>query len=378
MIVKKVLLVTNIPNPYRIPLFNELKFQLNALNIEFKVIFGIEGYSRRKFVIDLSECEFEYEILKSSKINIKKNKKPIFTYSKLVKQIREERPDVIVTTGYSISTIKVYLLSLIKKINYIIWSGSILKKDRNDSFARIILRKLLIKRASGFLAYGTKAKEYFELLGAPSNKIYMAINTVDTSFYEFETNKIRIKNERSDTKKHLTYIGYLVPIKNVKRILEIVCLLKAKRNDFELDIIGDGDDLKNLLDFVDHNKLHEFVHFHGFKQKKELPFYLSNCDCFLFQTEFDIWGLVLNEAMAAGVPCLASKNAGATFDLIKHGLNGFVVDFEKQKEVVEIICHLFDDPDAAKKIGFAAREFIQENATLRKSVQGFLDCILSL
>ncbi len=58
--VKKILLITNIPNRYRIPLFNELNRQLKERDIKLKVVFGALGYDRRKWKIDMNECHFDY------------------------------------------------------------------------------------------------------------------------------------------------------------------------------------------------------------------------------------------------------------------------------------------------------------------------------
>ena len=66
--IMKILVITNIPNPYRIPLFNELNIQLREKGMEFKVIFAAETYSRRKFVIDLNDCKFEFAFLGSEQI----------------------------------------------------------------------------------------------------------------------------------------------------------------------------------------------------------------------------------------------------------------------------------------------------------------------
>lgn len=53
--------------------------------------------------------------------------------------------------------------------------------------------------------------------------------------------------------------------------------------------------------------------------------------CFLFQTDFDIWDLVLVEAMSAGLPCISSIHAGATHDLIKDGVTGFAMNLSENR-----------------------------------------------
>jgi hypothetical protein len=72
----KVLLVTNIPNPYRLALFNELNSQMKAAAYELKIIFGSAGYKRRQFQLNLAEAEFHYEVLHSHKITLGTGRKP--------------------------------------------------------------------------------------------------------------------------------------------------------------------------------------------------------------------------------------------------------------------------------------------------------------
>jgi glycosyltransferase involved in cell wall biosynthesis len=373
--IKRIILITNIPNPYRIPLFNELNRQLEKKQIKLKIIFGAKGYKRRKFILNINDCKFEYRILNSLKINFGNSEKTFFTYKGLLKTLRQEQPDKIIIIGFSFGTLKLWIRSFWNKTPIIIWSGSIITKGRKDSFLRRIYRKILIRRAYGFIAYGTKAKEYLINLGADPEKIFIAINTVDTSFFFEKTLKKRKELKNIFKNKHLTFIGYLVPRKGVKQILKIISLLKQQKKDFILEIIGDGSDREKLEEYTKKNNISEFVSFLGFKQKEELPEYLARSDCFLFQTNFDIWGLVLNEAMAAGVPCISSIHAGATHDLIIEGETGFAMDFSKTEKIVERVNWILDHPDKARIIGENASKFIQQNVSISKSCEGFLQAI---
>jgi len=292
MSIKKVIIVTNVPNPYRIPLFNEIHAQLLKKNIALKVVFGSENYSRRKSKLNLAECSFTYVFLNSVKYDFGNSEKTYFTYKGLLKVLESEKADCVIMSGFSIGTSKLWWRSLWKKTNYIIWSGAVKAPGRNDSLLRRIQRRLIAGSAKGFIAYGSKAKDYIMSLGIDAEKIEIGINTVDTAFFSAETKALR-SVLTPDNVARLTYIGYLSTRKNVLRLLEIIHELSLERKDFVLDIIGDGDDKPNLEKFVQMNSLSEIVHFHGFKQKSELPAYLAGSAGFLFQTDFDIWGLVL-------------------------------------------------------------------------------------
>jgi glycosyltransferase involved in cell wall biosynthesis len=374
-VMKKVLLITNIPNPYRVPLFNELSKQLKNENIHLKIIFANKTYKRRLFQLNENEFQFDYSFLDNEAITIGNNtENSYFTYKGLSQQLKKEKPDAIVVSGFSSATVKVFLYSLLTRTPYIIWNGSIAKKGRKDSLVRTIQRKLLTRFASAFVAYGTKAKSYLTSIGAREEKVFIATNTVDTSFFEQETEKHRAAIV-NDGIHHFIYLGYLVPRKNVGQLIEIAKILKTQRNDFCIDIIGDGESKVTLENLVKEYQLSDQIKFHGFKQKEELPPYFAKTKALLFQTDFDIWGLVLNEAMAAGVPCLSSINAGASEDLIENGINGYIVDYQNKEEIVEKINFIIENPEKAQQLGKQAGDFIRKNASLSKASLGFVKAI---
>lgn len=374
---KRILLITNIPAPYRIPLFNKLNSELKKNNSEMLVAFSSRGYKRRKWEIDLEECLFNYKILDSGSIGLFNNEKTLFFYNGIYKLLKSFRPDHIIVSGFSIATLKLWFRSFFKRTNYIIWSGSINNKGRKDSPLRIIFRKLLIRRAKGFIVYGSRAKEYLIKLGAKEQDISVAINTTDINFYYNAINSLRNKPTTINCKKVLLYVGHLTRGKRVDQLLKIVKQLSLKRKDFILNIVGDGPEADNLQQFCRDSGIDSMVQFFGFKQKNELLKFYAEADIFLFPSDYDIWGLVLIEAMASGVPCISSINAGATIDFIKDDITGYAVDFEKLDYILSKIEYLLDNPEIAKQIGENAKKFVLENASLSKSAEGFTKLIIN-
>jgi glycosyltransferase involved in cell wall biosynthesis len=338
------------------------------------VIFARSTYSRRKFELNLSDCHFQYTILNSAVFENANNEKTVFKYTLLNKTLKKIRPSCILVGGFSPATMKVWWYSKLNNVPYLIWSGSLLPAGVKDKFHRLLQRKFLIHSAAGFVAYGTAAKDYLIQLGAKKEEIEIGINTVDTRFFKTETEKCRLKSPSGD-KKHLLYLGYLVPRKNVGRLLEVINLLAAERSDFVMDIIGDGDDRPTLEKYVEAHQLQKVVRFHGFRQKEELPSYLAATSIFMFQTDFDIWGLTLVETMSAGIPCISSINAGANKDLIREGETGFCVNFADSEAVLKLTRDLLDNPKKAAQIGKNAAQFIEERVSLKISAQGFVTAI---
>ncbi|MFC2141355.1 glycosyltransferase family 4 protein [Acidobacteriota bacterium] len=371
----KVLLVTNIPNPYRIPLFNELNSQFKERNIDFKVIFASTSESYRKWQLEMSDCQFNWEKLNSRSITISSSESIIYLYNGLVKLIKQENPNIVITIGFSFSTMILWMRSWFRKTKYIIWSGAIYNSHNPDSFLRRIQRKILIRRASAFIAYGKLAKDYLVSLGAPGNKTYIAINTVDTDYFGAETALKEIKCDNNPDPKILLFVGYFIERKRIDLLLHLVKNLLLKRKDFLLKLVGDGPDLSRMKELAITMGVEDAVVFDGYKQKNELPDYFAQSDCFLFPTEHDIWGLVLVEAMAAGIPCISSIKAGATNDIIINGFNGFALDFTDTTTVAEKVNYILDNPSAAKKLGQNAAAYITEHVNIQRSAIGFMDAV---
>ncbi|HMT29431.1 MAG TPA: glycosyltransferase family 4 protein, partial [Bacteroidia bacterium] len=345
--------------------------------IHLKIVFGASSYKRRFFKLDTKEIKFDYQILQDTGYTFSKDgEKTLFLYKGLTKLMNRENPDAMMVAGFSPATLKIFYRKITKGTPYIIFSGTIEKGNRNQNFIRRFQRSFLTKNAASFVAYGNMAKQYLVNNGADANKVFIGRNTVDTTFFADKTEELRRTLPTNDSKVHFTYLGYLVPRKNVQLLLESVKIVAQKRRDFVVDILGDGISTDTLKQYVIENKLEDVVIFHGFRQKNEIPSFFAISRGLLFQTDFDIWGLVLNEAMAAGVPCLSSPNAGATYDLIDEGKTGFNVDFSNTTLVAERINWLLDHPQEASEIGKNAAKFIRDNVTVTHAAKGFLDASL--
>ena len=111
--------------------------------------------------------------------------------------------------------------------------------------------------------------------------------------------------------------------------------------DYELYIIGSQPtteyiELKQALNL-------ENVHFEGFKTKAELQQYYQAADLFILPTREDIWGLVINEAMANGLPVITTDKCVAGLELVENNVNGYIVPAEDVKALSEKISSILDN-----------------------------------
>lgn len=365
---KKVVLITNIPNPYRVPLFNELNGQLINQGASLKVVFAAKKYGRRLFKLSENEMRFDYEFLHSRAIERGKDASATFLYSGIEAMLHREQPTHVMVSGFSVAAAKVIRKAKAMGYSTFVWSGTVLPFTGKLSWAKNLWRKWLARKIDGFICYGTKAKNYLvNQLGVEQEKVHISFNTVDTDFFRVATEEHRRQNIDKSFVKQLTSISYLNERKDNRTLIDLVFSIGQIRGDFVLNLIGDGEQRAELEAYAEEKGVSEHVLFHGFVQKNDLPKHLAKTDVFLFHTKFDIWGLVLNEAMAAGLPCLSSVHAGATDDLINEGETGFSVDFSNIEIATQRVMTLLDDEDLGKKVGKNASRFIQENMGLANS-----------
>jgi len=151
--------------------------------------------------------------------------------------------------------------------------------------------------------------------------------------------------------------------------------LKDWGHKIVLHIIGDGTERVNLEKLAKALGLDKEVFFWGYKQKEELPLFYSIADVFVFPSLYDIWGLVLVEAMACGLPVICSNLAGVAKDVVQNGLNGFVVAPTDYTKMAKYISLLLGDKALQLKMGRKSKEIIRTKINLEKSAEGFQKAI---
>jgi len=371
MDVKKVLLITNIPTPYRIPLFNEIGKQLLAQEIPFKVIFAVKSYDRRKWQIDETQFKFDYNYLLNENLASTKEQTR-FSYKGLLKTVKKEQATHIIAPGFSKATLKLIFFSFFIRYKLLVWTGTV--KQKKETFLKRIYRKLVSKFVDHWIVYSETTKNYLEKLGVDPHKIQISLNTVDTTFFLKSEKPLKKSTDDSFT---LGFVGELSTRKNPFALIDLVVELNKSTSNFQLKLVGDGEQKSQLEAYIKDKKVENYVSLLGYAQKSELPNICSSFDLFLFQTNFDIWGLVLNEAMAMGLPVLASNKAISSLELVEHNKNGFLVDFDETKKISEIILSLKNDPIRLKEVGNHAKQTIIEKATIEKSATDFIKGIIN-
>lgn len=178
---------------------------------------------------------------------------------------------------------------------------------------------------------------------------------------EIERNKFRI-----------LYVGKIEERRNVYFLIDVFRKLQGMYGNLELVLIGDGEkEYKEAFLESIKAELESGTITHITKlAQNELPAYYASSDMFLFTTNYDIFGMVLLEAMYYGLPVVSTMNGGASM-LIRNDVNGYVLDEFDLKMWTEKISGLIQDADKRKQMGMVAHQTIEEGFTWESMAEKF-------
>lgn len=375
----KICIITNIPAPYRLPLFAKLEHEFGKQGWNLTVIFLTKSYDRRKWNIDESQFRFRYRFLEDPLYNFREF---FFSFGfSILKILHQEKPDIIIPGGFSFPMMLAMLYAKIYAIPYCLWSGETIKQSgiRRDYFhLRKLLRRSIVRHASCAVVYGKAAKEYMIQMGMTPENISVAINTVDTEFYqkkcaEIRSQKFELIQRHGYFGINLLYVGHLTEQKGLQYLFKAINRIDRFDEIAALHIVGSGPYEENLLSLKAELQINN-IHFHGFKQINELLFFYAICDIFVFPSLYDIWGLVCIEAMAAKLPVICSVHCGISHDLLNYE-NAIIIRPKITNEMAHAILELIESHDKRHRLAEKGYELVKHKMNLSQCVNGFIQLI---
>jgi 1,2-diacylglycerol 3-alpha-glucosyltransferase len=278
-------------------------------------------------------------------------------------------PNIIAVNGYSSpDSLALLLWCCVHQRQAILMSES-----KEDDAPRLRLKEWLkrrvIHRFSAALCGGTSHRNYLEQLGMDPEKIFLGYDAVDNRYFRQEATRAR---QNFGKHRHLPGLEDSTPFflasarfikrKNLGTLLIAYQQYRAevKRMGYgpwRLVILGDGEERSNYVRLIRGNEL-EGVTLAGFRQIEELPAYYGLAKVFIHPAVQEQWGLVVNEAMASGLPVLVSGRCGCVPDLICNGENGFIFDPDNTAELAELMQRTSSGQVDLAAMGRAARAHI--------------------
>jgi len=189
-----------------------------------------------------------------------------------------------------------------------------------------ILLPWLFRQVDAFMAIGSLNREYYQGYGVGEEKIFPMPYAVDNAYFfqqreHWAPQRERLKPEYGIAPSQV--ILYVGRFQRRKRVLDLIQAYESLGlAGASLVLVGTGEEFAACRSYVDDRHL-PGVHFLGFRNQAELPRLYALADVFVLPSAEEPWGLVINEAMASGLPIVASENVAAAADLVRPGYNGF-------------------------------------------------------
>ncbi len=248
----------------------------------------------------------------------------------LVFDLLRFRPDLIVSGEFGVRSLMALAAARLCGARFVLWSEEIEETAWEKGRARTAIRNLLVRNASAFLPFGAPAARYLERWwNVPEHRMYVCAQAVDNEAWRRKADAA----DRPGIRKRLGVqgrlflaVGRLVTLKGFDRLLQAWALLPdALKSLHRLAIIGGGDE-GTALERLASGLGNPGVHFAGEQPPDRVAEYYAAADAFVFPSLVDVWGLVVNEAMACGLPVLGSRYAGASQQLIDGTGAGELID----------------------------------------------------
>ena len=344
----RVLYSTNIPSPYMVERFNAIA---QRASVDLHVCFNERLQPDRSWDVDESRWVFPYNYLPRSRLTGLQVPLP---------QLRRLQPDLLITLYENLSFVAGALLAKQRRVKVMLRAMKTFDTWRPVHRHRELAKRWLFPRVDAFHVPGADAAAYVRHYGARLGRIWALPEPVDVQHFAFGAGEAR---QDTDARRRLGLtgcvylcVGRLWSGKGIDYLLDAYARLRAEGVPASLVLVGDGDDearyrarAEDLPDVV----------FPGFVQKPGLPRWYGLADVLVFPTLGDPYGHVVQEAMAAGLPVIATENAGEIRERVLDGETGFVVPAADSDALLDRMRRLAVDPDQRRRLGERGYERIR-------------------
>jgi glycosyltransferase involved in cell wall biosynthesis len=238
--------------------------------------------------------------------------------------------------------------------------------DGRRTWLKEWLKRRILRLCAAGLVGGKPHADYLSRLGMKPDGIFLGYDAVDNHYFTVRAENF--KNQILDTRvkyglpeKYFLASARFVQKKNLLNLVRAFAKyrsLVAKTDLWSLVLLGDGPLRSDLVRLVSELGLQSCVLLPGFKQYDELPAYYALAGAFVHASTVEQWGLVVNEAMASGLPVLVSNRCGCAKDLVQEDINGFTFDPNNIDQLSELMVKISVDDFPLGVYGAASSRII--------------------
>lgn len=344
--------------PYRLPVFNSLA---RHPDLDFHVLLLSWREKNRQWTIDEDRIQFPFEVLPHKEVYIRALDWGLHFNTGIKRALDRLAPDVIAGTGYvSPAYVQAQRYARKRGLGYVLWSGSTEATSRIGKGPIRIMKEAFVRRCDASLAYGTAAARMLMQLGASKDRVVVGTNTVDVAAFARDVAAARQESGYDSwrgrfPKRNVFFVGQMIERKGAPSLIR--AFAAANRPDLGLILIGDGprfEDYRREFASVPN------LFWEGYRQYKEIVHYYAASHVLVMPSEIEVWGLVVNEAMASGLPVIATSCSGATQDLVRNGETGYSYTSGDETTLSEYLGSVADEPEKWDRMARNASTFIQQ------------------
>jgi len=271
----------------------------------------------------------------------------------LCSALERVKPDVVAVNGWNdFGSLAAANCCVRCGIPMVVMSEST-RADEPRTWWKEMIKRRIVDLYSAALVGGRRHVEYLVELGMPRDRIFMGYDVVDNAY--FARSAAEIRNSKFETRKkyelpenYFLASARFIEKKNLPRLIRAYAEYRERsevqRNaSWDLVLLGDGPLQETLNAQLSTLNLHSHVHLPGFKQYDELPVYYVLAKAFVHASTTEQWGLVVNEAIASGLPVIVSERCGCVPELVQG--NGFTFDPIDEHELASRLLDMASLPD---------------------------------
>jgi len=301
-------------------------------------------------------------------------------YSSAYRLFREMNVGVVFIPGYwPINSLALLLAAKNVGAKVVVMSDSHALTAKADG-PLLWIKKIIVRSFDAALLAGRPQLSYFPTLGLPAERIVVGYDAVDNDYFWRRSEVARtqrdvVRRRNGLPNQYFLNVGRMVEKKNLGVLVDAYAIAKQHLGSTcpKLVLVGDGPLRSALQDrclgrglsYVVYGNILEVnfdnaadVYFPGFRQVDQLPEFYALATAFVLTSLEEEWGLVVNEAMASGLPVIVSRAAGCAADLVHHGKNGFQFDPKCPEELAEFLISVCGNNEMQTAMGSASRDII--------------------
>src|SRR6476660_4544184 len=271
--------------------------------------------------------------------------------------LEQARPDVVAVNGWNnFGSLIAASCCVRRRIPMVVMSESSRQDERRTSWKEAIKRRI-VGLYSAALVGGQRHVEYLAELGMSRERVFTGYDVVDNDYFGRRTAEIRnlkfeIRDKRDLPENYFLASARIIEKKNLPKLIEAYAEYRrasqvATKVPWDLVLLGDGPLRETLDSQLSTLNLNEHVQLPGFKPYDELPVYYALANAFVHASTTEQWGLVVNEAIASGLPVIVSNRCGCVPEVINS--NGFTFNPTNENELTARLLEMASLSDEERK-----------------------------